>query len=88
MPARTVVFTAMKKFVGEQSRYLTGGEYIQMSGRAGRRGLDRVGVVIAMVDERVEPTRLRHITGGGADVLNSSFHLTYNMVLTYSASKT
>ncbi|KAG8347272.1 DEAD DEAH box helicase Type III restriction enzyme res subunit Helicase conserved C terminal domain [Trypanosoma vivax] len=81
MPARTVVFTSVKKFDGETNRYLTGGEYIQMSGRAGRRGLDRVGVVIAMVNEAVEPETLRQITGGGADVLNSSFHLTYNMVL-------
>lgn len=81
MPARTVVFTAVKKFDGETNRYLTGGEYIQMSGRAGRRGLDRVGVVIAMVDEAVEPDTLKQLTGGGADVLNSSFHLTYNMVL-------
>ncbi|KAG5490183.1 hypothetical protein JKF63_00302 [Porcisia hertigi] len=81
MPARTVVFTAVKKFDGEKNRYLTGGEYIQMSGRAGRRGLDRVGVVIAMVDEAVEPDMLKQLTGGGADVLLSSFHLTYNMVL-------
>ncbi|EKG03906.1 RNA helicase, putative [Trypanosoma cruzi] len=81
MPARTVVFTSVKKFDGEKNRYLTGGEYIQMSGRAGRRGLDRVGVVIAMVDEAVEPETLKQLTGGGADVLNSSFHLTYNMVL-------
>nr|CCC93868.1 putative ATP-dependent DEAD/H RNA helicase [Trypanosoma congolense IL3000] len=81
MPARTVVFTSVKKFDGEKNRYLTGGEYIQMSGRAGRRGLDRVGVVIAMVDEAVEPEILKQVTGGGADVLNSSFHLTYNMVL-------
>eukprot|EP00796_Vickermania_ingenoplastis_P005232 gene5232-3746_t len=81
MPARTVVFTAVKKFDGERNRYLTGGEYIQMSGRAGRRGLDRVGVVIAMVDEAVESATLKQLVGGGADVLHSSFHLTYNMVL-------
>lgn len=81
MPARTVIFTAVKKFDGEDNRYLTGGEYIQMSGRAGRRGLDRVGIVIAMVDEAVEPETLKTLTSGGADVLNSSFHLTYNMVL-------
>lgn len=81
MPARTVVFTSVKKFDGEKNRYLTGGEYIQMSGRAGRRGLDRVGVVIAMIDEAVESDQLKQLMGGGADVLLSSFHLTYNMVL-------
>lgn len=81
MPARTVVFTAVKKFDGEKQRYLTSGEYIQMSGRAGRRGLDRVGVVIAMVDKDVEAPPLKQLMAGGADTLNSSFHLTYNMVL-------
>lgn len=81
MPARTVVFTALKKFDGDSNRFLTGGEYIQMSGRAGRRGLDRVGVVIAMIDEAVKPDVLKTMVSGGADVLNSSFHLTYNMIL-------
>lgn len=81
MPARTVVFTDVKKFDGEKLRYLTGGEYIQMSGRAGRRGLDRVGVVIAMIDTEVEPDKLKALMGGGADALYSSFHLTYNMML-------
>lgn len=81
MPARTVVFTSLQKFDGDKERYLTGGEYIQMSGRAGRRGLDRVGVVIAMIDEQVNPDAVKELVGGGADVLNSSFHLTYNMVL-------
>lgn len=81
MPARTVVFTDVKKFDGTGTRYLTGGEYIQMSGRAGRRGLDRVGVVIAMIESEIEPDKLKTLMGGGADVLHSSFHLTYNMVL-------
>lgn len=81
MPARTVIFTDVKKFDGEGQRYLTGGEYIQMSGRAGRRGLDKVGIVIAMISEAVDPVSLRSLMGGGADVLLSSFHLTYNMIL-------
>ena len=81
MPARTVIFTGVKKFDGSENRLLTGGEYIQMSGRAGRRGLDRVGIVISMIDSSVDPDKLREMMSGGADVLNSSFHLTYNMVL-------
>eukprot|EP00760_Papus_ankaliazontas_P030055 PhM_4_TR458/c0_g1_i1/m.31146/K12598/MTR4, SKIV2L2; ATP-dependent RNA helicase DOB1 len=81
MPARTVVFTNVKKFDGQERRFLTSGEYIQMSGRAGRRGLDRHGVAVIMLDEPVDTSVLRAMTSGAADVLNSSFHLTYNMVL-------
>lgn len=81
MPARTVIFSGVTKWDGEARRILTGGEYIQMSGRAGRRGLDRVGIVIAMIDDKIEPDKLKETMSGGADTLNSSFHLTYNMVL-------
>ena len=54
MPAKTVVFTSARKFDGKGNRWLTGGEYIQMSGRAGRRGLDARGTVILMIDEKME----------------------------------
>ena len=40
MPAKTVIFTAHRKFDGKDFRPISGGEYIQMSGRAGRRGMD------------------------------------------------
>jgi ATP-dependent RNA helicase DOB1 len=55
MPARTVVFTNTRKFDGKDFRWITSGEYIQMSGRAGRRGKDTSGIVIQMVDEKIEP---------------------------------
>ena len=81
MPARTVVFSSVRKFDGSEKRFLTSGEYIQMSGRAGRRGLDRNGVVVVLMDEPVEVGLFRSMVSGQADKLNSTFYLTYNMVL-------
>ncbi|XP_001600961.1 exosome RNA helicase MTR4 [Nasonia vitripennis] len=81
MPARTVLFTAPRKFDGKDFRWITSGEYIQMSGRAGRRGLDDKGIVILMIDEQVSPSVGKEIVQGKADPINSAFHLTYNMVL-------
>ncbi|XP_052870267.1 exosome RNA helicase MTR4 isoform X2 [Anopheles cruzii] len=81
MPARTVLFTGPRKFDGKDFRWVTSGEYIQMSGRAGRRGLDDKGIVILMIDEAVSPAVGREIVQGKPDPINSAFHLTYNMVL-------
>ncbi|GLB41080.1 putative DSHCT [Lyophyllum shimeji] len=81
MPAKTVVFTTTRKFDGREFRNLSSGEYIQMSGRAGRRGLDERGVVIMMCDEKLEPAAAKQMVKGEADRLDSAFHLGYNMVL-------
>ncbi|KAB0363881.1 hypothetical protein FD754_008037 [Muntiacus muntjak] len=81
MPARTVLFTNARKFDGKDFRWISSGEYIQMSGHAGRRGMDDSGIVILMVDEKMRPTIRKQLLKGSADPLNSAFHLTYNMVL-------
>ncbi len=80
MPARTVLFTAARKFDGKELRWvwkndenfcfylricylikITSGEYIQMSGRAGRRGKDERGIVVLIIDERMSPTTAKEI---------------------------
>ncbi|CAN6924324.1 unnamed protein product [Brassica oleracea] len=81
MPAKTVVFTNVRKFDGDKFRWLSSGEYIQMSGRAGRRGVDKRGICILMVDEKMEPAVAKSMLKGSADSLNSVFHLSYNMLL-------
>lgn len=81
MPAKTVIFTAVRKWDGKEFRNLTSGEFIQMSGRAGRRGLDDRGIVIMMFDEQLEPSAAKVMVKGEADRLDSAFHLGYNMIL-------
>ncbi|KAF5399384.1 Superkiller viralicidic activity 2 [Paragonimus heterotremus] len=81
MPARTVLFTSARKYDGQSYRWITSGEYIQMSGRAGRRGKDDSGTVILMVDETLNDDVARQIMMGPPPPLNSAFHLTNNMLL-------
>jgi ATP-dependent RNA helicase DOB1 len=81
MPAKTVVFTKVRKFDGTTERWVTPSEFVQMSGRAGRRGLDDRGIVIMMIDATMEPAVAKDIVRGEQDKLNSAFYLGYNMIL-------
>ena len=81
-PARSVVFAMTRKHDGTEFRSLLPGEYTQMSGRAGRRGLDSTGVVIiACTDEVPNEFDLRTMILGRPSKLESQFRVTYNMIL-------
>ncbi|XP_068638074.1 DExH-box ATP-dependent RNA helicase DExH11 [Aristolochia californica] len=81
-PARTVVFDTLRKFDGKEFRQLLAGEYTQMAGRAGRRGLDKIGTVLVMCrDEIPEESDLKRVMVGNLTKLESQFRLTYTMIL-------
>lgn len=83
MPARTVVFSSLRKHDGRQFRFLQPGEYTQMAGRAGRRGLDKIGNVLLYFAPGEIPSMLElsNILIGRPLELVSQFRLTYNMIL-------
>jgi len=86
MPAKTVVFTGARKFDGGTFRWLSPGEYTQMAGRAGRRGLDARGTVILCLDGRMDPAAARGMLRGSADPLTSEFRLSYAGLLAMARS--
>ncbi|KAJ5569779.1 uncharacterized protein N7459_009209 [Penicillium hispanicum] len=84
LPTRTVVFSGYRKHDGKGFRDLLPGEYTQMAGRAGRRGLDTVGYVILVTtgrDEAPPAGALKKMILGDPTKLRSQFRLTYNMIL-------
>ncbi|KAI9651861.1 MAG: hypothetical protein M1831_007526 [Alyxoria varia] len=84
LPTRTVVFSGYRKHDGRSFRDLLAGEYTQMAGRAGRRGLDSVGNVIIVApgaDEAPPAGVLKKMMLGDPTKLRSQFRLTYNMIL-------
>jgi superfamily II RNA helicase len=82
VPARTCVFTQLTKFNGKDIALLTPSEFMQMSGRAGRRGIDQVGVSLIVCAEKVPDIEyLRRLVSGTAQRLESHFHIRFNMIL-------
>lgn len=84
LPTRTVVFSGFRKHDGREFRNLLPGEYTQMAGRAGRRGLDTVGSVIIVNSGKNEAPpagELRQMILGQPTKLRSQFRLHYNMIL-------
>ncbi len=82
MPVRTVCFDSLEKFDGRQYRLLTQQEYMQMAGRAGRRGLDREGTVICRAEAgQFLKAGLRDWETERLEPLASRLALTYTTVL-------
>ncbi|OBA25278.1 antiviral helicase [Hanseniaspora valbyensis NRRL Y-1626] len=82
LPTRTVVFSEIRKHDGNQQRYLNPGEFTQMAGRAGRRGLDDCGTVIIMAyKDPLSSLSFKEVTLGKPTKLESQFRLTYNMIV-------
>jgi ATP-dependent RNA helicase HelY len=79
MPARSVVIEKLTKFTGERHEFLTPGEYTQLTGRAGRRGIDDVGYAIVLWSPFVPFDQVAGLAGTRTYALTSSFRPTYNM---------
>ena len=81
MPARTVVLEKLEKFNGEARVPITPGEYTQITGRAGRRGIDVEGHSVIQWQEGLDPQAVASLASRRTYPLNSSFSPTYNMAV-------
>ena len=81
MPARTVVLEKLEKFNGEARVPITPGEYTQLTGRAGRRGIDTEGHSLIQWSEGLDPQAVASLASRRTYPLNSSFSPTYNMAV-------
>ncbi|GLK18674.1 DEAD/DEAH box helicase [Herbiconiux flava] len=81
MPARTVVLEKLEKFNGEARVPITAGEYTQLTGRAGRRGIDVEGHSVIQWRDGLDPQEVASLASRRTYPLNSSFRPTYNMAV-------
>jgi len=81
MPARTVVLERLEKFNGEARVPITPGEYTQLTGRAGRRGIDSEGHSVIQWHDGLDPQAVAALASRRTYPLNSSFRPTYNMAV-------
>ena len=90
MPARTVMIERLDKWNGETHAPLTAGEYTQLTGRAGRRGIDVEGHAVVLWQPGLDPGAVAGLAGTRTYPLNSSFRPSYNMAvnLTGQAGRT
>ncbi|MFE6102582.1 DEAD/DEAH box helicase [Streptomyces laurentii] len=81
MPARSVVLEKLVKWNGEQHADITPGEYTQLTGRAGRRGIDVEGHAVVLWQRGMDPGHLAGLAGTRTYPLRSSFKPSYNMAV-------
>jgi len=81
MPARTVVIEKLDKWNGETHANLTAGEYTQLTGRAGRRGIDVEGHAVVLWQPGMDPGAVGGLASTRTYPLNSSFRPSYNMAV-------
>ena len=87
MPARSVVFSALRKFNGISVDYMRTREYLQMAGRAGRQGIDHEGLVYCVLDDRdLLEAPLERMLRGRPEPVESRFRLSYSSILHLLAS--
>ncbi|MDP9241556.1 MAG: DEAD/DEAH box helicase [Actinomycetota bacterium] len=81
MPAKTVVIEDLWKFQGERHEVLTPGEYTQLTGRAGRRGIDEIGHAVVLYQRQVRFQQVASLATTRTYELSSSFRPSYNMTV-------
>ncbi len=81
MPAKTVVIEDLWKFQGERHELVTPGEYTQLTGRAGRRGIDALGHAVVVYQRQVPFERVAGLAATRTYDLTSSFRPSYNMAV-------
>jgi ATP-dependent RNA helicase HelY len=81
MPARSVVIERLTKFTGEKHEMLTPIDYTQLTGRAGRRGMDEVGYGVTLFNPWVKAEKIGELATQRAYTLRSSFRPSYNMAV-------
>lgn len=86
MPARTVVIESLSKWDGDRHRPVTPGEYKQLTGRAGRRGIDETGYAVVLHQGYFSVDQVRALVSREPNPVVSSFEVSYNMAVNLLAS--